>query len=133
MTIAFPTSGNFVKYANRFVDPAMSFAGGSSMWIGWTAVIASEATFFSALCNYWAQNSVHEVVWLTIFLVLMFVIFSLPNVVFGWFEYGTAILRIIVLFIFIILGIALVFGAGPQRRELARRGSLPEWIQGLWK
>ncbi|KAL4754147.1 hypothetical protein BDW72DRAFT_214631 [Aspergillus terricola var. indicus] len=105
MTIAFPTSGNFVEYADRFVDPAMSFAGGFSMWIGWTAVIASEATFFSVLCNYWAQNSVHGAVWLTIFLVLMFVIFSLPNVVFGWFEYGTAILKIIVLFIFIIVGI----------------------------
>ncbi|KAL4820504.1 amino acid permease/ SLC12A domain-containing protein [Aspergillus spinulosporus] len=114
MTIAFPTSGNFVKYADRFVDPAMSFAGGFSMWIGWTAVIASEATFFSVLCNYWAQNSVHEAVWLTIFLVLMFIIFSLPNVVFGWFEYGTAILKIIVLLIFIIVGIALVFGAGPN-------------------
>ncbi|KAL4740632.1 amino acid permease/ SLC12A domain-containing protein [Aspergillus similis] len=114
MTIAFPTSGNFVEYADRFVDPAMSFAGGFSMWIGWTAVIASEATFFSVLCNYWAQNSVHEAVWLTIFLVLMFLIFSLPNVVFGWFEYGTAILKIIVLFIFIIVGIALVFGAGPN-------------------
>ncbi|KAL4910982.1 hypothetical protein BDW74DRAFT_184559 [Aspergillus multicolor] len=114
MTIAFPTSGNYIEYADRFVDPALSFAGGFSMCLGWIAVIASEATFFSVLINYWAQDSVHEAVWLTIFLVLMFVIFSLPNRVFGWFEYGTSILKILVLIIFIIVGVALVFGIGPE-------------------
>ncbi|KAL3462386.1 amino acid permease/ SLC12A domain-containing protein [Aspergillus heterothallicus] len=114
MTIAFPTSGNFIDYADRFVDPALAFAAGFAMWIGWTAIIASEATFFSVIINYWAKNSVHEAVWLTIFLLLMFVIFSLPNAVFGWFEYATAIMKILVLIIFIIVGIALVFGAGPE-------------------
>ncbi|KAL5343176.1 amino acid permease/ SLC12A domain-containing protein [Aspergillus crustosus] len=116
MTIAFPTSGNFIDYADRFVDPALAFAAGFSMWIGWTAIIAAEATFFSVIVNYWAEDSVHEAVWLTIFLLLMFVIFSLPNVVFGWFEYVTAIMKILVLIIFIIVGIALVFGAGPEGR-----------------
>lgn len=51
MTIAFPTSGNFIDYADRFVHPALSFAAGFSMWIGWTAIIASEATFFSCDCE----------------------------------------------------------------------------------
>ncbi|OJJ59919.1 hypothetical protein ASPSYDRAFT_1175351 [Aspergillus sydowii CBS 593.65] len=114
MTIAFPTSGNFIDYADRLVDPALSFAAGFSMWIGWTAIIASEATFFSVIVNYWAQNSVHDGVWLTVFLLLMFIIFSLPNAVFGWFEYFTAILKILVLIIFIIVGVALVFGIGPE-------------------
>ncbi|KAL4929944.1 amino acid permease/ SLC12A domain-containing protein [Aspergillus undulatus] len=114
MTIAFPTSRNFIDYADRFVDPALAFAAGFSMWIGWTAIIASEATFFSVIVNYWAQNSAYEAVWLTIFLLLMFIIFSLPNVVFGLFEYFTAILKILVLIIFIIVGVVLVFSAGPE-------------------
>ncbi|KAL2813601.1 amino acid permease/ SLC12A domain-containing protein [Aspergillus granulosus] len=114
MTIAFPTSGNFIDYADRFVDPALSFAAGFAMWIGWTAIIASEATFFSVIVNYWAKGTVHAAVWLTIFLLLMFIIFSLPNAVFGWFEYATSIMKILVLVIFIIVGIALVFGAGPE-------------------
>lgn len=63
MTIAFPTPGNFIDYADRFVDPALSFAAGFSMWIGWTAIIASEATFFSVVVNYWAENRVNEAVW----------------------------------------------------------------------
>lgn len=44
----------------------------------------------------------------------MFIIFSLPNVVFGWFEYFTSIMKILVLILFIIVGVALVFGAGPN-------------------
>lgn len=49
-----------------------------------------------------------------IFLLLMFVIFSLPNTVFGWFEYITSILKIVTLILFVIVGLAMVFGAGPD-------------------
>lgn len=34
MTIAFPTSGNFIDYADRFVDPALAFAAGFAEWLG---------------------------------------------------------------------------------------------------
>ena len=63
MTIAFPISGNFIDYADRFVDPALSFAAGFSMWLGWTAIVTAEATFFSVIVNYWAQQKVPEAVW----------------------------------------------------------------------
>ncbi|KAI7262354.1 hypothetical protein KC345_g9451 [Hortaea werneckii] len=114
MTIAFPVSGNYIDFADRFVDPALGFAGGFSMWLGWTAIVASEATFFSVLVNYWAQESVHEAVWFSIFLVCIFIIFALPNSAFAWFEYATAVLKIFALIIFIIVAFALVLGAGPD-------------------
>lgn len=63
MTIAFPVSGNFIEYADRFVDPAMAFAAGVSMWLGWTATVAAEATFFATIVNYWAKNAINDVVW----------------------------------------------------------------------
>lgn len=44
----------------------------------------------------------------------MLFIFSLPSNYFAWFEYGTAILKVIALFIFIIAGFAMVLGAGPK-------------------
>lgn len=34
MTIAFPTSGNFIDFAARFVDPALAFAAGMAEWLG---------------------------------------------------------------------------------------------------
>jgi amino acid transporter len=49
----------------------------------------------------------------TVFLVLMAIIFSLPSQIFAWFEYFTSILKFITLFIFIIAGLAMVLGASP--------------------
>lgn len=63
MTIGFPVSGNFIDFADRFVDPAFSFSAGFSMWLGWTSVIAAEAVFFTTIINYWAEYSVPEAVW----------------------------------------------------------------------
>lgn len=34
MTIAFPTSGNFVDYADRWVDPSLAFGAGFAEWLG---------------------------------------------------------------------------------------------------
>lgn len=127
MTISFPTSGNFIDYADRFVDPALAFAAGFSMWLGWTAIIAAEATFFSVVVNYWAQNKIHEAVWLTVFLVLMAIIFSLPSQVFAWFEYFTSILKFVALLIFMVAGLAMVLGAGPK--GYVRHGET--WQNGL--
>ncbi|KAJ4421732.1 hypothetical protein N0V82_003576 [Gnomoniopsis sp. IMI 355080] len=113
MTIAFPVSGNFIEYADRFVDPALAFAAGISMWLGWTAIVAAEAVFFATIVNYW-ENNINDVVWYTVFLVVMLLIFSLPSRYFAWFEYGTAILKVIALFVFMIAGFAMVLGAGPK-------------------
>lgn len=70
MTISFPVSGNYVDYADRFVDPALSFCAGFSMWLGWTAIIAAEAVFFATVVSYWAGDTVHPAVWCKFFYVL---------------------------------------------------------------
>lgn len=114
MTIAFPVSGNYIDFADRFVDPALAFAGGFSMWLGWTAIVASEATFFAVIINYWAEYQVNDAVWYTIFLLVMLVIFALPSKVFAWFEYGTSIMKVVALFVFIVAGLVMVLGAGPN-------------------
>ncbi|KAF2143960.1 uncharacterized protein K452DRAFT_356932 [Aplosporella prunicola CBS 121167] len=114
MTIAFPTSGNYIDYAGRWVDPSLAFGAGLAEWIGWTAIVASEAAFFNILIQYWAEYSLHEAVPLTIFLVVMVAIFIMPNTVFAWFEYFTSILKITLLLFIIILGIVLCCGAGPK-------------------
>jgi amino acid transporter len=34
MTIAYPTSGNYIDYADRWVDPALAFGAGLAEWLG---------------------------------------------------------------------------------------------------
>jgi yeast amino acid transporter len=60
MTIAFPVSGNFIDYIDRWVDPALAFGAGFAEWLGWVAVIGAEATFFNVLIQYWADGSFPE-------------------------------------------------------------------------
>lgn len=35
MTIAFPTPGNYIDYADRWVDPALAFGAGFAEWLGY--------------------------------------------------------------------------------------------------
>ncbi|KAJ5330169.1 hypothetical protein N7452_010559 [Penicillium brevicompactum] len=58
MTIAFPVSGNYIDYADRWVDPALAFGAGFAEWLGWTAIVAAEAGFFNVLVQYWAEGSI---------------------------------------------------------------------------
>lgn len=34
MTIAFPVPGNYIDYADRWVDPALAFGSGFAEWLG---------------------------------------------------------------------------------------------------
>lgn len=77
MTIAFPVSGNYIDYADRWVDPALAFGAGFAEWLGrwlacpslscrvlttpgWTAIVAAEAGFFNVLVQFWAEGSFPE-------------------------------------------------------------------------
>ncbi|KAJ6139034.1 hypothetical protein N7471_005520 [Penicillium samsonianum] len=114
MTIAFPVSGNYIDYADRWVDPALAFGAGFAEWLGWTAIVASEAGFFNVLVQYWAEGSIPLAATITIFLVACLAIFVLPNKVFAWFEYVTSLIKIVIFLIIIVLSLALVLGAGPK-------------------
>ncbi|PYH45987.1 proline-specific permease [Aspergillus saccharolyticus JOP 1030-1] len=113
MTVAFPTSGNYIDYADRWVDPALAFGAGFAEWLGWTSVFASEATFLVILVNFWAGGAVPEAALLTIFLVVCLGVFLMPTPFFGWLEYLGSLIKAF-LFVFItIISLAIIGGAGP--------------------
>ncbi|KAF5684267.1 amino acid transport GAP1 [Fusarium circinatum] len=114
MTIAFPVSGNYIDYADRWVDPALAFGAGFAEWLGWTAIVSAEAGFFHILVGYWSGGSFPLAASLSIFMFACLVIFLLPNTVFAWFEYVTSLIKIFLFLIIITLSLALVLGAGPN-------------------
>lgn len=50
---------------------------------------------------------------MTIFLVIMAIIFACPLHVFGWFEYITAIIKVALFLLLLVLSLALIGGVGP--------------------
>ena len=57
MTIAFPTSGNYIDYADRFVDPALSLTLGWFYWYNWTIGIPAELSALAVLMQFWKSVS----------------------------------------------------------------------------
>ncbi|KAL3436533.1 amino acid permease/ SLC12A domain-containing protein [Aspergillus tetrazonus] len=113
MTIAFPTSGSYIDYADRWVDPALAFGAGLAEWLGWTAVFASEATFFVVLVDYWAEGVIPEAALLSIFIVICLAVFFLPNTYFAWLQYFGSLVKVFLFVFFIIISLAVIGGAGP--------------------
>ncbi|KAH7007261.1 amino acid permease/ SLC12A domain-containing protein [Ilyonectria destructans] len=113
MTVAFPTSGNYIDYAGRWVDPSLAFGAGFAEWFGWIAVFAAEAEFFVVLVDYWAEGAVPQAALLSIFLVICLVVFVLPNNAFAWLQCIGSLVKIVLFFIIIGLSLALIGGAGP--------------------
>ncbi|KAL4785927.1 amino acid permease/ SLC12A domain-containing protein [Aspergillus varians] len=114
MTIAFPTSGNYIDYADRWVDPALAFGAGLAEWLGWTAVFASEATFFVLLINYWAEGTVPEAALLSIFVVICMAVFLMPNNYFAWLQYVGSLVKVFLFVFNTIVSLAIIGGAGPN-------------------
>ncbi|PYH60060.1 uncharacterized protein BO96DRAFT_386237 [Aspergillus niger CBS 101883] len=114
MTIAFPTSGNYIDYADRWVDPALAFGAGLAEWLGWTSVFASEATFFVLLVGFWSSGAIPEAALLTIFLVFCLAVFLVPNKYFGWLEYFGSLVKVLLFFFITIISLAIIGGAGPS-------------------
>ncbi|KAK2804521.1 hypothetical protein FQN50_006596 [Emmonsiellopsis sp. PD_5] len=113
MTIAYPTSGNYIDYAGRWVDPALAFGAGLAEWLGWTAVFASEATFFVVLVDYWAKGSVPTAGWLSVFIVICLVIFLVPNTYYAWVQYFTSLIKVFLFVFIVIVSLIVIGGAGP--------------------
>ncbi|KAL4926835.1 amino acid permease-domain-containing protein [Aspergillus undulatus] len=114
MTIAFPTSGNYIDYADRWVDPALAFGAGLAEWLGWTAVFASEGTFFVVLVDYWAEGSAPEAALLSIFIVICLAVFFMPNKYFAWFQYFGSLVKVFLFFFITVISLAIIGGAGPN-------------------
>ncbi|KAL4906687.1 hypothetical protein BDW74DRAFT_176996 [Aspergillus multicolor] len=114
MTIAFPTSGSYIDYADRWVDPALAFGAGLAEWLGWTAVFASEGTFFVVLVDYWAEGTVPQAAILSIFIVICLAVFFMPNTYFAWLQYIGSMVKVFLFFFIVIIALAVIGGAGPD-------------------
>ncbi|KAL4990993.1 hypothetical protein BDW68DRAFT_193637 [Aspergillus falconensis] len=115
MTISFPTSGSYIDYADRWVDPALAFGAGLAEWL---------ATFFVVLVDYWAEVS--------LFLVICLAVFFMPNIYLARLQYVGSLVKVF-LFVFFIISLAIIGGAGPS--GLVKDGSawtdLPTFKNGF--
>ncbi|UBU16932.1 amino acid permease [Nonomuraea gerenzanensis] len=112
-----PVSGSFVEYAGEFIGPWAAFASGWMYWINWAATGVAELTAIAAYIHYWAPAFPQ---WLTALIALCFVMtVNLLSVrLFGELEFWFAMLKVVAITVFLVVGLVLVVlavgEAGPH-------------------
>jgi yeast amino acid transporter len=73
--IAFlPVPGGHIALAERFVDPAFSFAMGWNYWYNWVIILPAELSAAAVLIDFWNRDTTKNPAWITICLVVVIAI-----------------------------------------------------------
>lgn len=111
MATYFPTTGSFSTYASRYVDPSLGFALGWNYWFNWVITIAADVELSSLAVTYWApMRFLPSWAWSLLFLVIIILLNALSVKVYGESEYWFAIIKVVVVIVFLIVGSLTIFG-----------------------
>ena len=113
MAVLFPVAGSFAAYSTRFLDPAWGFAMGWNYAMQWLVVLPLEVVSASITVEFWGSN-ISAAVWVAIFLTIIICINLFGVRAYGEAEFVFSIVKVIAVIGFIILGIILDIGGGPN-------------------
>ena len=113
LAVTFPVSGSFAVYSSRFLDPAWGFAMGWNYALNSLITLPLELTAAGMIIDYW-KTHVNLAIWITIFIIIFFVINLFGVRGYGEVEFCVSIIKVIAIIGFIILGIVLIYGGGPN-------------------
>ncbi|QDS35780.1 amino acid permease [Brevibacillus brevis] len=109
MAAFMPVSGSFSTYATRFVDPSLGFALGWNYWYNWAITIAVELSASALIMKYWFPDT-PAILWSALFLGLLFALNLLSVKAYGESEYWFALIKVVTVIVFIIIGVLMIFG-----------------------
>ncbi|KZT66151.1 hypothetical protein DAEQUDRAFT_482566 [Daedalea quercina L-15889] len=115
-----PLPGGHIMLAERFVDPALSFAMGWNYWYNWTIGLPGELSAAAVLISLW-NDAINQAAWISIFLVVVIAINLLGAGAYGEAEFVFASIKVITIVGLIILGIVLDLGGGPNHDRIGFR------------
>ncbi|MDR2223754.1 MAG: amino acid permease [Flavobacteriaceae bacterium] len=111
MATYLPVSGSFSTYAARFVDPSFGFALGWNYWFNWVITVAVDVSIAALVISYWEPLQFMPTwAWSMIFFGIIFLLNTLSVKAYGESEYWFAIIKVVTVIIFIIVGLLTIFG-----------------------
>ncbi|HLW98680.1 MAG TPA: amino acid permease [Candidatus Acidoferrales bacterium] len=114
MAVAHPVAGSFGVYAEIYLHPWAGFVMRYSYWLAQVVAIGSEVVAASIYCHYW-YPVVPGWIWIVAFSASLVYVNARSVANFGAFEYWFAMIKVITIVLFLILGAALIFGIGFPR------------------
>ncbi|ODV77681.1 general amino acid permease [Suhomyces tanzawaensis NRRL Y-17324] len=113
LAVTFPVAGSFLTYNSRFIDPSWGFAMAWNYAIGWLVTMPLELIAAAITIKYW-NSTINSAALVVIFYVLVVAINLFGVRGYGEAEFFFAIIKVVTILGYIILGIVLVCGGGPK-------------------
>ncbi|KKY17396.1 putative amino acid permease [Phaeomoniella chlamydospora] len=120
LCVLFPVSGSFAAYSTRFLDPAWGFAMASNYTLQWLVVLPLEIVAASITVDYW-NSDISNAAWVAVFLLLIVAINFFGVKGYGEAEFVFSIVKVTAVIGFIILGIIIDCGGGPNGKYIGGR------------
>ena len=134
MTIAHPVAGSFGVYAEMYVHPWAGFTMRYSYWLGQAIAIGSEMIAASIYCKHWFPN-LPSWIWIAGFSAGLIWANASSVSNFGTFEYWFAMIKVVTISVFLVIGAAMILGLGFPRlgasNYSAQGGFLPNGWTGV--
>lgn len=113
LSCQFPVSGSYSSHVTRFVDESVGFTVATNYTLAWLVLFPSELIGCSLTVSYW-NSTVNPAVWVAIFLAFVLCINLFGVRIFAETEFVLSIIKVLSIIIFIIIGIVLIAGGGPD-------------------
>lgn len=135
MAVAHPVAGSFGVYAEIYLHPWAGFTMRYSYWFAQVLAIGSEVVAAAIYCSYWFPH-VPGWLWVVAFSVALITANAWSVSSFGEFEYWFALIKVMTIVVFLVLGVSLLFGLGPLEpvgflNYTRHGGFLPHGVTGI--
>lgn len=109
LAVHMPVSGSFGEYASRYIGPGTGYMITWLYWLTWTATLGTEFTAAALLMQEWFPH-VSMWLWTLIFAAVVFTLNISSTKLFAESEFWLALVKVITVIAFIILGLMAIFG-----------------------
>lgn len=134
MSAAMPVSGSLQAYSTEFIGSAMGFTIGWVNWIGAAATITAQIVAAAIIMQDIIPGT-PTWLWIVVFSLLLFGVNFFNAKAFGNISFWVSSLKMILVVVFIIIGIAMIFGATGEAVGLSNYtgngGLFPMGIAGI--
>jgi AAT family amino acid transporter len=136
MAVVHPVAGSFGVYAQTYLNEWSGFAVRATYAFVQIIAIGAEVTAVAIYCSMWFP-AVPQWVWVVIVSIGLIAINTTQVGNFAEFEYWFAIIKVVAIVAFILVGFGLIFGLGPVSaigfsNLIADGGFLPHGMRGVW-
>jgi L-asparagine transporter-like permease len=131
MSAAHPAAGAFGVQAEMYLHPWAGFAVRYTYWFCLVIVVGSEVVAAAIYCQYWFPH-VPVILWIAGFSLAMIYVNTLSINNFGVIEFWFAMIKVVTIVVFLVLGASLLLGLGFPRIGGANYTAYGGFFPGGW-